>query len=146
MPLVEADLDLVARLATEMLRLNRRRAQVYVDAELENSAFRILWTLSDGRPRTLRELSGDLMLEQSTVNRQVHAAIAAGLLERHDVDGSAAKQIRPTTAGAAAYARDSVLRGRVIAAVLAELGGERSRTLVDDMRDLNDAWDRATRT
>jgi DNA-binding MarR family transcriptional regulator len=134
---------LVTALADELLRLTRRRSSTYVDSELENSAFRLLWVLSDGRARTLRELAHDLTLEVSTVNRQVHAALDGGLLERFEVPGSAARLVRPTPAGRAAYERDARLRGEVIASVLDELGTARSQALVGDLRDLNDAWDRA---
>ncbi|NED61636.1 MarR family transcriptional regulator, partial [Streptomyces sp. SID10244] len=61
-------------LAEELLRMGRRKTNVVPGTQLEASAFAILWVLSDGRPRTLRELSEELDLEQSTVNRQVNAA------------------------------------------------------------------------
>ena len=65
-------------LVDELQRLNRRKANTFAGAILEASAFNILWRLWEG-PRTLRELSVELELEQSTVNRQVNAAIKAWL-------------------------------------------------------------------
>ena len=89
----------VTALGDQLLRMQRRRRHVYEGAVLENSAFRLLWVLDDGEPRTLRQLAADLDLEQSTVNRQVNAAIAAGWLERFEVEGSASRLVRPTTPG-----------------------------------------------
>ena len=131
----------VTALGDQLLRLQRRRRHVYDDVVLENSAFRLLWVLSDGEPRTLRQLAADLDLEQSTVNRQVNAAIAAGWLERYDVTGSASRLVRPTPAGAEAYGRDGLVRARVIRGALDRLGPERSAEVVDGLRALNDAWD-----
>jgi DNA-binding MarR family transcriptional regulator len=131
----------VTALGDQLLRLQRRRRHVYEGVVLENSAFRLLWVLDDGEPRTLRQLAGDLDLEQSTVNRQVNAAIAAGWLERYDVAGSASRLVRPTAAGAEAYRHDGQIRAAIIRAALDELGPERAASLIDGLRSLNDAWD-----
>lgn len=58
------------------------RRQAELGQLLKAADGRLLWLLSDDRPRTLRELAEDLAREQSTVNRQVNAALEAGLLER----------------------------------------------------------------
>ncbi len=131
----------VTALGDQLLRLQRRRRHVYEGVVLENSAFRLLWVLDDGDPRTLRRLAHDLDLEQSTVNRQVNAAIAAGWLERYDVEGSASRLVRPTAAGAAAYRHDGMIRAGTIRAALDELGPERAATLIEGLQALNDAWD-----
>ncbi len=131
----------VTALGDQLLRLQRRRRHVYDGVVLENSAFRLLWVLDDGEPRTLRQLAGDLDLEQSTVNRQVNAAIAAGWPERYDVAGSASRLVRPTPAGTEAYRHDGQIRAATIRAALDELGPERAATLIDGLRSLNDAWD-----
>lgn len=49
---------------------------------LGTADLRLLWLLTDQESRTLRQISEALGLEQSTVNRQVNAAISAGLLTR----------------------------------------------------------------
>ena len=41
---------------------------------------RLLWLLVESGPQTLAEVTSALGLERSTVNRQVNAAVAAGLL------------------------------------------------------------------
>ena len=80
-------------LVDELQRLNRRKANTFAGAILEASAFNILWRLWEG-PRTLRELSVELELEQSTVNRQVNAAIKHGYIERFAVEGSASSSVK----------------------------------------------------
>lgn len=131
----------VTALADQLLRLQRRRRHVYDGTVLENSAFRLLWLLDDGEPRTLRQLAQDLDLEQSTVNRQVNAAIAAGWLERFEVAGSASRLVRPTGAGLEAYQHDGLLRAGAVRAALDEIGPARASALIDGLRALNDAWD-----
>jgi DNA-binding MarR family transcriptional regulator len=138
------DDDRVLReLGDELMRLARRRAQTYPGSELDTSAFRLLWLLTEGSPRTLRDLSDELQLDQSTVNRQVNAAINHGLVERYAVAGSASRLLRPTDAGRAAYVHDAALRAEVYNRVLDELGAARSDALVAELRELNDGLDRA---
>ena len=144
-----ADEDLVAdvtSLGGELLRLQRRRTTVYAGVVLDNSAFRLLWVLSDGVPRTLRELAEALDLEQSTVNRQVNAALSAGYLERFAVPTSTSKLVRPSAAGEQAYDHDGRIRAALISRALAELGGPRASRLIEDLQAFNDAWDRALGT
>ena len=74
------------------------------------------------------EMTG-LDLEQSTVNRQVHAAIDAGWLERFDVPGSASRLVRPTPAGLEAYQHDGLVRAATIHAALDALGPERAASI-----------------
>ncbi len=135
----------IAALGDQLIRLQRRRTSVYAGSMLEDSAFRILWTLSDGEPRTLRRLATDLGLEQSTVNRQVNAALAAGYVERFDVPGSASKLVRPTAIGAEAYEHDGAIRAGVLTRVLDSLGAERADRLISDLVAFNDAWEEAMR-
>ena len=59
-------------LAQELLRMSRRRSLVHPAVRLERSAFAILWIPSDRRPRTLRELTADLQLEQAPLSRPVN--------------------------------------------------------------------------
>ena len=131
----------VSALAGELLRLQRRRTTVYEGVVLDNSAFRLLWMLSDGTPRTLRQLAECLDLEQSTVNRQVNAALSAGYVERFAVEGSASKLVRPTAAGEEAFDHDGQIRAALISRALDDLGDDRAARLIGDLRAYNDAWD-----
>ncbi len=140
-----ADLADLALLGDELLRLQRRRTTSYAGSVLDTSAFRILRVLADGEPRTMRQLAHELELEQSTVNRQVHAAIDLGYLERFEVEGSVSKLLRPTEAGLAAFEHDIAIRVTLIQGALDALGPGRGARLVADLRDFNDAWDAALR-
>ncbi|WP_137294262.1 MarR family winged helix-turn-helix transcriptional regulator [Nocardioides dongxiaopingii] len=139
-PLRNADL---AALGDELVRLQHRRTAVYAGVVLEASAWRILRVLADGEPRSLRMLAADLDLEQSTVNRQVNAAIGAGYLERFEVPGSVSRLVRPSARGREAYEHDGRIRASLIQTALDEMGPERSAGLIADLRAFNDAWDRA---
>jgi DNA-binding MarR family transcriptional regulator len=138
-----SDDALLQALGAEMLRLSRRRTLAYPGSVLETSAFRILWVLSETGPRTLRDLTDELQLEQSTVNRQVNAAIKHGLIERYAVEGSSSMLVRPTPEGREAYLHDGLLRAQVLREALDELGEGRPEALVADLRSFNDALDRA---
>jgi len=134
---------LLRELGDELMRLSRRRAQTYPGSRLDTSAFRLLWLLTEGPPRTLRELADELQLDLSTVNRQVNTAIKHGLVERYAVADSTSRLLRPTEAGRAAYVHDAAPRAEVYDAVLDELGTERAGALVAELRELNDGLDRA---
>ncbi|GAC59818.1 MULTISPECIES: MarR family winged helix-turn-helix transcriptional regulator [Gordonia] len=126
----------------ELLRLRRRRDEVDPKAILDASAFHILWLLSDGRARTLRELSHDLALEQSTVNRQVNAAIKRGYVERFPVDGQVSRMHRPTAAGMEALEHDGRRRADRLNRVFADLAPGDPAILLAQLRAFNDAFER----
>nr|WP_246297434.1 MarR family winged helix-turn-helix transcriptional regulator [Janibacter cremeus] len=60
---------------------------------------RLLWLLRDGEPRTLRRIAEELRLEQSTVNRQVHAALDAGVITRFRPEDSPAYLVQVSADG-----------------------------------------------
>ena len=70
------------RLSNELVRLKRRRETSSSAMVLDASAYKILWLVVEQGPRTLRALAEDLQLDQSTINRQVHAVIGHGYAER----------------------------------------------------------------
>ncbi|MGB6244321.1 MULTISPECIES: MarR family winged helix-turn-helix transcriptional regulator [Gordonia] len=126
----------------ELLRMRRRRREVDPDAVLDISAFHILWLLSDGRARTLREMSCDLDLEQSTVNRQVNAALKRGYLERFQVPGQVSWMHRPTAEGEAAFDHDGRRQADRLNRVFADLAPGDPEILLAQLRAFNDAFDR----
>lgn len=151
---LDTQLDTVARLGHQLLRLQRRRTTVPPGTRLEVSAFRILWVLAHDGPTTLRSLAEQLDLEQSTVNRQVHAALDAGWIEECPAPtgragaatsgrARAARHYRPTRAGRAAYEHDGRLRAERYLTALDRLGSARASRLVEDLTAFNDAWDAA---
>jgi DNA-binding MarR family transcriptional regulator len=133
---------LLRAVSDEVMRLSRRRTTSYPGSVLDESAFRILWCLAETDARTLRDLAATLQLEQSTISRQVSAAIKHELVERYAGDRQA-RLLRPTDRGREAYLHDARLRGTVLSRALAELGQGRVEALVSELRALNDALDRA---
>lgn len=136
--------SLLEDLADELLRFSRRRHMTIEGTELDVSAFKLLWVLSDERPRTLRELAEELGLELSTINRQVNAAVRAGLLERFSVPGNPSRPVRPTPEGQRRYEHDSAVHADLLRSVLAEMGAAPARELISGMRAFNDAFERRT--
>lgn len=139
----QVDEKLLRALGQEVLRLSARRFTALPGTLLESSAFRILWRLDECGPLTLRELSEQLQLDQSTINRQVNSALKQGLVERVTVPGRAGNPVRTTQAGQAAYRHDGLLRGDVMGRAIVDLGPERAEDMVAALRAFNDAVDRA---
>lgn len=137
------DEQLLRQLGQEILRLTTRRTTSQPGSLLEHSAFRILWLLVESGPRSLRELSAELHLERSTVNRQVNAAIRHGHVERFETPGRPVGLVRPTPQGRKAYLHDGRLRAAVYARALDGLGSAHAATVVAGLGGLNDALDRA---
>ncbi|WP_235831547.1 MarR family winged helix-turn-helix transcriptional regulator [Gordonia zhaorongruii] len=132
-------------LVDELLRMRRRRNGVFDGAILDTSAFHILWLLADGEARTLRDLADGLCLEQSTVNRQVNAAIKRGYVERFEVVGQTSRLHRPTDEGQHAFEHDGHLRAERLEKVFADLAPGTPEALLAELRAYNDAFDRQTR-
>lgn len=67
---------------------------------------RLLWLLRDGTPRTLRQVAEELDLEQSTVNRQVHAALDSGVIRRFRQEDQPAYLLAVTEEGRDRFSAD----------------------------------------
>lgn len=93
-------------LVVAMAWIERGRRAGEARAHLGTADLRLMWLLVSEGPRTMKEISYDLGLEQSTVNRQVNAALAAGLLTRVEVVGQRAKGLQPTAEGLALFGTD----------------------------------------
>lgn len=92
---------------------------------------RLLWLLMESGPQTLSEITGALGLERSTVNRQVNAAVDAGLLAKERVPHSSAHRVHLTEVGRAAFDAAAQRALDVIDEALAQLGASDSAALVD---------------
>lgn len=134
--------SLARELADELMRISRRRHANVDGTELDMSAFKLLWILADDRPRTLREIADELELELSTINRQVNAAVRAGLLERFSVPEGPSKPVRPTAEGRRLYQHDSAIHADLYRSVIAEMGAESARDLTRGLRAFNEAYER----
>ncbi|WP_068259923.1 MarR family winged helix-turn-helix transcriptional regulator [Janibacter limosus] len=82
------------------------RRGVEAGQQLKVAEGRLLWLLRDGQPRTLRQLAEELDLEQSTVNRQVHAALDSGLIVRSRPEDSPAYVVTVSDEGGARFRSD----------------------------------------
>ena len=125
-------------LAALLQRLDTLRRVVARRSRLNTADLRLLWLLSDGRARTFREISADLNLEQSTVNRQVNGAARADLVQI--TEGSPARLVGATDQGLAAFEADvdRVLTG--YREVLAQMGEERAAALTDLLGEFIDIY------
>jgi DNA-binding MarR family transcriptional regulator len=134
------DTGLLRELGYELMRLRRLRTTTHPGSVLDVSAFRILWLLSE-QPRTLRAVADELQLEQSTVSRQVNAAIRRGLVRRCENDAAGGWLHVPTEQGRVAYEHDLGLRIEVYSRVLDNLGRTRVASLVAELAAFNHALD-----
>ncbi|MBD3914848.1 MarR family winged helix-turn-helix transcriptional regulator [Nocardioides hwasunensis] len=125
------------------MRLGRRRETGSSATSLDASAFRILWLVVEHGPHTLRGLAEHLQLEQSTINRQVHAAVGRGWIERYDHRDSPAMLVRATEAGQEAYRRESQARAEGLREVVSTLGERAVAELAGGLARFNDAVDEA---
>lgn len=80
---VSAEVEDARRLAGLFASFDGARRILEQRVNLGTADMRLLWLLTDGQPRTLRQIAEQLGLEQSTVNRQVNAAVEAGLLVKN---------------------------------------------------------------
>ena len=105
------------------------RRVMEAQTKLSAADLRLLWLLSDGRARTQREISDELNLEQSTVNRQVNAALRAGHLERQATESGAATLVA-TDAGRRRFEADVEALMQLQATALEALGDDAEQFLI----------------
>lgn len=118
---------------------SHRRATVHRDV-IGPADFRLLWLLSDGQPRTLKEISETLHLEQSTVNRQANAAIEHGIVERSRGTGRSAYEFSPTPHGEAVLAESLSGLFASYRAAFDRMGRDRASALVQLLGEFVDAY------
>lgn len=135
--------ETLTTLRHELMRLGRRRETHPSATALDASAFKILWLVIEHGPHTLRGLAEYLHLDQSTINRQVHAAAGHGYVERYDDPESPAMLVRATAAGGAAYRRESEVRSAGLRAIVDTLGEQVAADLATGLGRFNDAIDDA---
>jgi len=107
--------------ASQFARLEVHRRVVEQRSRIGTADGRLLWLLSNSAPLTLREIGEELRLEQSTVNRQVHAALDAGYVERAESAGRA-RRFTSTATGRELYRASSALTLGAYASGLEALG------------------------
>lgn len=132
--------------AQAMARYERDRRTLAQDVGLGAAELRLLWLLNDNEPRTLRRIGDELRLEQSTVNRQVNAALQAGIVRRTRQPGDAAYLIASTPEGTDRLgdSLDTMFAGYRRA--FASMGDERARELVALLTEFADAYEAVAST
>ncbi|GAA4722649.1 hypothetical protein GCM10023216_09920 [Isoptericola chiayiensis] len=128
--------------ASLLSRLDVHRRHVEHHGRLGVADARLLWLLSDGTPRTLREIAEALRLEQSTVNRQVNGALEAGLLRRFSEEGRSARLVEATEAGLARFESATTTALGAFGDALGALGDD-AGTFLDLLDGFVDAYGRA---
>ncbi|MGN0064168.1 MAG: MarR family winged helix-turn-helix transcriptional regulator [Nocardioides sp.] len=125
--------------AVATARLERASRIVESRLNLGTADMRLLWLLADGDSRTMKEISHELRLEASTVNRQVNAALKAGLVERCDREG-AARPVRATEKGLAYFTSDVGRAMRLMNAGLDAIPEDQVAGFLDNLRTYADAY------
>lgn len=98
-PLDSADTVASMRLAGALSRLQGHRRYQEQRSLLGTADMRLLWLFRDRTARPLREIADILGLERSTVNRQVNAALASGILRRYRETGANANLVEASPKG-----------------------------------------------
>lgn len=127
-------------LAAILARFDRHRRTLGDRPTLGMADIRILWLFTDGTPRALRTIALDLGLEQSTVNRQVNAALDAGILTRHREQGANAYLFESTEKGKALFETNLGATMSAYGTALSGLGAEKTTQLLKLFREFVDAY------
>lgn len=115
--------------ARQFLRMERHHHTMRSHGSLHAADVRLLWLLTASKPLTLREIADALRLEQSTVNRQVNAALRNGFVHRFK-DGRTAMVVAPTERGREVFRADTAITQRVYRHALNALGAEDAEVFV----------------
>lgn len=118
----DGDAPAERQLAALFSKLDKQRRALEGSLRLGTADLRLLWLFADGRARTLKEIADELGLEQSTVNRQVNAALGSGLLERSRRPGGTAYEFDRTADGRRAFEKDAGISLGTYAAALDAMG------------------------
>lgn len=124
-------------------RLERGRRAVEGRARLGTADRRLIWLLVEEGPRTMKEISEELGLEQSTVNRQANAALKAGYLERVDQPGRGARTLTPTDEGYELFASDMHLVMTVLEEGLSAVPAAEAKRFMVNLVTFSEAYTRA---
>lgn len=124
-------------------RLERGRRAVEGRARLGTADRRLIWLLVEEGPRTMKEISDELGLEQSTVNRQVNAALRAGYLERGEQASRGARTLTPTEEGYELFASDMRLVMTVLEEGLSAVPAAEAKGFMDNIVAFSEAYTRA---
>ena len=129
-------------IATQLYVLDNHRHAVEQRRRIGNADIRLLWLLGDGRPRSLKEITEAMGRDQSTVNRQVNAALREGIVTRSRTSGR--YLISSTSEGDDLLEREQSHSLDLYGRALAALGDDAPR-LLELFDRFVDAYGRAAR-
>ena len=132
--------------ASLLYRLEQFRRGASANAKLGAADARILWLLSGEEEYTLRDISDKLNLEQSTVNRQVNAAVKAGYVVKKRSRARAAWVFAPSEEGRRKFDADSEMHRGFFASSMAELDESEQATFIDLFTRVVGGYEAAIRT
>lgn len=113
--------------------------------QLKMAEGRLLWLLRDRQPRTLRQLAEELDLEQSTVNRQVHAALDSGVVVRSRPDDSPTYVVTISDEGEARFRFDMARLTAVHEQALSGIPAEEQERFLEQFATFTEGLDQAAR-
>ncbi|MFT4229117.1 MAG: MarR family transcriptional regulator [Microbacterium sp.] len=127
----EASVDVAdaRRLAGLLSTLDGARRILSQRATLGTADMRLLWLFTGGESYSLRQIAERLGLEQSTVNRQVNAAVAAGLLVKTRGGARGSYSFTSSPMGVREFERTLDATLSVYRSALSALGDEQERFL-----------------
>ena len=125
-----AEFEPARRIADLFARMSRAQQHDRRGTVIGLADLRILWLLDDDRARTLKEIAADLHLEQSTVNRQVNAALSAGLVQRERAE-QGVYRFTPTAEGRRRFDERVELSLGAYRDALAALGPQEAARFLD---------------
>ncbi|WP_333617629.1 MarR family winged helix-turn-helix transcriptional regulator [Dietzia sp.] len=127
-------------------RLEETRRVAAANAALGAADGRILWLLSSGDELTLREISEKLNLEQSTVNRQVNAAVKSGFVEKRRSGARGAWQFSQTELGRESFDSDLEWHLDLYRRGLEELDEDERATFIELLNRVVGGYEAGVRT
>lgn len=130
------------RLAAAIERLERHRRQAEQRSRLNRAELRLLWLLSDGKPRSLRHIAESLRLEQSTVNRQVNAALSSGVVDRFRSSDTGSYAFTASEEGQSAFETELSQTLGGYEAALSQMGPGRAERLLELLEEFVEAYGR----
>jgi len=131
------------RAAVALSRLDRARRAAETRSELGVATQRLMWLFRDGQARTLKDVADTLGLEQSTVNRQVNAALDADLLRRYRDPGQTAHLLEATENGITRFERDLQWGLELMDTALAAVPSSQRADFLDHLLKFAETYDAA---
>ncbi|MFT4299182.1 MAG: MarR family winged helix-turn-helix transcriptional regulator [Aeromicrobium sp.] len=130
-------------LVTPFAKYDRVRREIDTGARLGRAEQRLMWLVMQDRTLTLRDVAEHLGLEQSTVNRQVNAAIKAGLLHRYRESRGSAYSLAATDQGAELFREDLTWQLGLLDSALQDLPAAEREAFPDTFARFIEAYENA---